>query len=107
MGQMGYCPSGRLFEAAACGVPILTDYWEGLDEFFQPGREIMIVRTPEDVLAALDRSDAELARIGRAARERALAEHTAGRRAAELAALLSDPVSGARHANPLPSHLEA
>ena len=85
----GWCPSGRLFEAAACGTPILSDWWEGLDEFFAPGQEIIIAATTDDVLAALERSDAELAKIGAAARERALARHTAERRAAELEMLLS------------------
>ncbi|MGE0527382.1 MAG: glycosyltransferase, partial [Bdellovibrionales bacterium] len=42
MAHNGYCPSGRLFEAAACGAPILSDYWEGLDLFFEPGREILV-----------------------------------------------------------------
>ena len=84
MAACGWCPSGRLFEAAACATPILSDRWEGLDDFFVPGSEILIVRTTEDVLAALALSDRELARIGAAARERVLTEHTADRRAAEL-----------------------
>src|SRR6185369_8117440 len=41
MAEMGFCPSGRLFEAAACGAPILTDTWEGLDQFYTPGEEIL------------------------------------------------------------------
>jgi spore maturation protein CgeB len=89
MAAFGWCPSGRLFEAAACGIPILSDWWEGLDEFFVPGREIIIVRKTDDVLAALERSDGELMEIGDAARELVLARHTADRRAAELENLLS------------------
>ncbi|HEY3911119.1 MAG TPA: glycosyltransferase [Stellaceae bacterium] len=88
MAACGWCPSGRLFEAAACAAPILSDWWEGLDEFFDPGNEILIVRTTGDVLMALDLGDHELARIGAAARERALAEHTGDRRAAQLETLL-------------------
>jgi spore maturation protein CgeB len=88
MAEMGWCPSGRLFEAAACGVPILTDRWQGLDHFFTPGSEILVVERAEDTLATLDMDDAELARIARAARERTLAEHTSSKRAAELVALL-------------------
>jgi spore maturation protein CgeB len=84
MAQMGYCPSGRLFEAAACGAPILTDWWEGLDEFFTPGEEILVARTTEDAVEALRLPDIELAKIAWAARERALSEHTADRRAEEL-----------------------
>jgi spore maturation protein CgeB len=90
--EMGWCPSGRLFEAAACGVPIVTDDWPGLEDFFQPDCEILVARNAEDTLAALDCSDAELGRIAKAGRERVLAEHTSGKRAAELEQLLSDHV---------------
>lgn len=90
MAAMGWCPSGRLFEAAACGVPILSDAWEGLDRFFAPGEEILVAAGTDDALAALDLDDAALRRIARAARERALAEHTAEHRARELVALLED-----------------
>jgi spore maturation protein CgeB len=89
MAESGWCPSGRMFEAAACGVPVLTDWWDGLDEFFRPDVEILVVRSTEDVLRALDLSDRELNRIGAAARDRALADHTAERRAADLVSLLS------------------
>jgi spore maturation protein CgeB len=89
MAESGWCPSGRLFEAAACAVPTLSDWWEGLPSFFQPDDEILIVRSTEDVLAALELSERELARIGEAARARALAEHTAERRATELVAMLN------------------
>ena len=95
MAASGWCPSGRLFEAAACGTPILSDWWDGLDDFFDPWSEILIVRSTQDVLAALDRSDAELERIGEAGRSRTLADHTAERRATELVALLSDPSAAA------------
>jgi spore maturation protein CgeB len=88
MAQMGYCPSGRLFEAAACGAPVLTDRWEGLEAFFQPAAEILVASTTEEAVAALELSDAELGRVAAAARERVLADHTASRRAAELVALL-------------------
>jgi spore maturation protein CgeB len=84
MAAMGYCPSGRLFEAAACGAPIVSDEWEGLDEFFSPGREIVLARTTADTLAALSMPEEERLRIARAARERTLDEHTAGRRADEM-----------------------
>ena len=89
MAAFGWCPSGRLFEAAACGTPIVSDWWEGLDEFFVPEREIIVVETTEDVLATFERSDTELSLIGAAARERVLTAHTAARRAAELEMLLS------------------
>lgn len=88
MAQMGYCPSGRLFEATSCGTAVLSDWWEGLDEFFEPGREILVARSKEDVVQALELTDEELSRIRRAGRERALASHTADHRASELEALL-------------------
>ncbi|HET9251709.1 MAG TPA: glycosyltransferase [Candidatus Eisenbacteria bacterium] len=84
----GHCPSGRLFEAAACGTAILTDRWSGLEEFFTPGTEIVLADGPEDVARALRMSPAESDAIGDAARRRALAQHTADRRASELVSLL-------------------
>lgn len=84
MAEMGWCPSGRLFEAAACGVPILSDDWEGLDSFFRPGEEILLASTTDDAVAALDRSDDELQRIAAAARERVMTEHTSARRAVDF-----------------------
>jgi spore maturation protein CgeB len=98
MAEMGYCPSGRLFEAAACGSPILSDSWEGIDAFFEPGKEILIAERAEDTVAALDRSAEDLARIARAARERTLEEHTAEVRVRELEGILGGEagVCGAR-----------
>ena len=88
MAQNGHCPSGRLFEAAACGTPVLSDWWDGLDSFFVPGRELLVARTTEDAVQAIQLPDAELARIAEAARERVLAEHTSAHRALELEGLL-------------------
>jgi spore maturation protein CgeB len=90
MAEMGYCPSARLFQAAACGAPILSDAFDGLDHFFAPGREILVAETTDDALGALALSDEELSRIGQAARERVLCDHTADRRAAELCAAVED-----------------
>ena len=84
MARAGWCPSGRLFEAAACGVPILSDGWAGLDRFFEPGREILVAHSTEDALAALRTAPGDLAAIARRAQERTLAEHSAARRAAEM-----------------------
>ena len=92
----GWSPSVRLFEAAACGTPILSDWWEGLDAFFEPGREILVARSTEDAVAALDLGEAELTRIARASRERVLAEHTSAHRAAELVERLSEMGPGPR-----------
>lgn len=83
--QMGYAPSVRLFEAAACGVPIISDYWEGLDTFFGIGKEILVARCPEDTLAILqEMGDAARNYLAAQARARVLASHTAAHRAAEL-----------------------
>jgi spore maturation protein CgeB len=88
MAEMGYCPSGRLFEAAACATPLVSDWFDGLDEFFEPGREILIASTASEVIAALSLSQEELHRIGVAARERVIAEHTADHRCQQLVQLL-------------------
>jgi spore maturation protein CgeB len=88
MATFGYCPSGRLFEAAACGAAILTDSWEGLEQFFTPDAEILVARTTADALDAIDLPSSELARIGDAALTRTLAQHTSDRRAGELESIL-------------------
>ena len=93
MARMGWCPSGRLFEAAACGTPVLSDEWAGLDEFFTPGREILIARSTQEAVAALELGDDELARIARAAHERVLAGHTSAHRARELESLLEEALA--------------
>ncbi|HXU61321.1 MAG TPA: glycosyltransferase [Polyangia bacterium] len=97
MAAMGTCPSGRLFEAAACGTAIISDAWEGLDQFFCPGDELLVARDADDVVQALDLPRDTLTRIARRARERTLAEHTATVRARELEALLE---SASRRADP-------
>ncbi len=84
MAEYGFCPSGRLFEAAACGVPLLSDRWEGIGEFFTPGEEILLVDTAEDVLRTLCLSDMELQEIAGAARARVLREHTNDQRVLDL-----------------------
>ena len=81
----GWSPSVRLFEAAACGVPVVSDAWEGLDSLFRPGREILLAETAGDVLRLLrDIPEDRRAAIGAAARARVLAGHTASVRAGEL-----------------------
>jgi spore maturation protein CgeB len=88
MADMGWCPSGRLFEAAACGTAVISDVWAGLDAFFEPGSEILIARSSDDVVDALDLDESEIQRIARGARERTLAEHTSEHRADELLRLI-------------------
>jgi spore maturation protein CgeB len=82
MVRAGWSPSVRLFEAAACAVPVVSDIWDGIDTFFVPDEEIVLAASPEDVADALRRHD--LPDIGARARERVLADHTAERRVAQL-----------------------
>ena len=101
MVEMGWCPSGRLFEAAACKAPLLSDDWPGLDEFFVPGQEILIACDAKDTLAALTMADAELQHIAGRAYERTMDQHTSDKRAAELISLLEQTASlGARRQQP-------
>lgn len=93
MAALGYCPSGRLFEAAACGVPILSDWWEGLDQFFTPGQEILVASSTAEAIDALQLPPEDLARIAAQARSRTLDEHTAMRRAIELEHELEDALA--------------
>ena len=86
----GWSPSVRLFEAAACGTPIVSDRWAGINELFAPDREIVLADTTRDVLAAFH---TDLAAIGGAARAAVLAAHTAEHRAAELEAHLKSVTS--------------
>ncbi|HEX3868729.1 MAG TPA: glycosyltransferase [Gemmatimonadaceae bacterium] len=84
----GYCPSGRLFEAAACGTAVLSDEWIGLETFFTPGDEILLAHGTDDTLAALSLHEDDRRRIGARARERVLDEHTADHRAVQLESIL-------------------
>jgi spore maturation protein CgeB len=87
MRQAGYAPSVRLFEAAACGTPIISDDWPGLETFFTPGTEILISRSSVETLHYLRDIPAEECRaLGARARERVLAEHTPAHRAASFEA---------------------
>lgn len=100
MADMGWCPSGRLFEAAACGVPLVSDAWEGLDQFFSAD-EVMVARDEADTISAMHRSDDALSRMARLARERTLAEHTSDRRVLDLERAL-DSAMGAAAGAPVP-----
>ncbi|MDB4988513.1 MAG: hypothetical protein JWN04_3691 [Myxococcaceae bacterium] len=85
MVRAGYSPSVRLFEAAACGTPIISDAWEGIEEVLTPGREVLIARTSDDVIAYLrELSERERSALATRARARVLQQHTASHRALEL-----------------------
>jgi spore maturation protein CgeB len=90
----GWSPSVRLFEAAACGTPIVSDRWPGLETLFVPGQEILLADTTEDVLAALRLGEDERLRMAERARGRILAEHTAAHRAAELEGYAQELLDG-------------
>ncbi len=90
MRSAGYSPSVRLFEAAACGTPIVSDVWPGLSEVFDVGREILVADTADDVARILrDVPEAERLAIGARGRARVLAAHTSAHRALELEALVT------------------
>jgi spore maturation protein CgeB len=85
MVRAGYSPSVRLFEAAACGTPIISDYWDGLDTLFKVDKEILVARSTAESLRYLReiREDERL-HMGRRARRRIMSRHTAAHRAEEL-----------------------
>jgi spore maturation protein CgeB len=92
--RAGWSPSVRLFEAAACGVPIISDWWDGLDAFFEPDREILIAETATDVLRYLRHlPDRDRRAIAHRARARVLEEHTAAHRARELESYVADVIA--------------
>lgn len=83
--RAGHSPSVRVFEAAACATPVVSDRWPGLAEFFAPGREILLADDAAEVLRILDHlPEAERLALGERARRRVLLEHTGGHRAEAL-----------------------
>lgn len=82
--KAGFSPSVRLFEAAACGVPIISDYWEGLTSLFEEGKEILIARSSDDVMDYFSMNDHDRIAIGQRCRQAVLKNHTARARAGEL-----------------------
>ncbi|HET6587297.1 MAG TPA: glycosyltransferase, partial [Oleiagrimonas sp.] len=84
-------PSVRLFEAAACATPIISDRWPGIEQLFEPGREILLADDTAQVVAYLTQMPHEERHaIGRRAHERVMAEHTAAHRAAQLVQWLTE-----------------
>ena len=96
----GWSPSVRLFEAAACSTPVISDLWDGIEDVLTPGREIILAADTATVVQTLENMDEDAAReMGQAGRRRVLAAHTADHRAKQLedallgAALVKQPVS--------------
>jgi spore maturation protein CgeB len=90
MVDAGYSPSVRLFEAAASGIPIISDKWPGIDEVFEPESEVLLAEGADDVLGYLQMSQAHARRIGRAARDRVLRSHSAKKRVEQLETYLKE-----------------
>lgn len=89
--EAGWSPSVRLFEAAACAVPVVSDTWAGIDDLFAPGSEIILVATAEEVISALRNTSAsDAAAMGEKARAKVLTAHTARHRAAELESYIDE-----------------
>jgi spore maturation protein CgeB len=89
MAQIGYSPPTRVFEAAGAGACLITDYWEGIETFFEPGCEILVARNAGEIVDLLRTVDARLAReMGEAMRRRALLEHTYALRALQVREIL-------------------
>ena len=85
MARYGFSPPTRVFEAAGAGACLITDQWEGVQNFLEPGRECLVARDGDEVSAIIDALDAgEANRIGAAALQRVLAEHTYAQRAVQV-----------------------
>jgi spore maturation protein CgeB len=97
----GWSPSVRLFEAASCGVPIVSDIWDGIEAVLTPDREILLAEGSDEVVTILEGQSEEGRRaIARQGRERVLRAHTAAHRAAELESYLGEALhdrSGGAH----------
>ena len=101
MVRAGYSPSVRLFEAAACGVPLVSDWWPGLDKVLKPGKEILIAKTPAECLRFLrETTEKDRRKIGARARARILSSHTAAHRAEELESYVLDALTVSTIARP-------
>ncbi|MCK1653483.1 glycosyltransferase [Bradyrhizobium sp. 149] len=85
MRALGFSPSVRLFEAAACGTPVISDRWPGIETVFEPSREILLASTPRDVIEILrDMPEDRRRSIADNARRRVIADHTSDHRARQL-----------------------
>lgn len=98
MRRAGHSPSVRLFEAAACGTPIISDDWPGLSDLLEPGKEILLAHSADDVTSVLrDMDHAQAQRIADAARERICAEHSSAQRALEFERYLNEGLASSHN----------
>lgn len=89
MANVGFSPPTRVFEAAGAGACLITDAWTGIDTFFEPGKEILVANSAQDIVSLLRKTSASQAReIGEAMRRRALRDHTYAQRAEKVSELL-------------------
>jgi spore maturation protein CgeB len=96
MASNGYSPPTRVFEAAGCGSCVLTDAWTGVEAFFEPEAEILVVGSAEEIVRRLRETPIERSRaIGAAARRRVLRDHTYAQRAEHLERALQDALAQA------------
>jgi spore maturation protein CgeB len=91
MARFGFSPPTRMFEAAGTAACLVTDCWDGIEQFLEPGREILVAATGDDVAEIMESLTAGRARkIAEAARRRILAHHTYAHRARQVNNLLND-----------------
>jgi spore maturation protein CgeB len=89
MANVGFSPPTRVFEAAGAGACLISDAWTGIDTFFEPGKEILVANSAQDIVSLLSNTSASQAHeIGEAMRRRALRDHTYAQRAGQLSELL-------------------
>ncbi len=97
MAETGFSPATRVFEAAGAAACLITDHWEGIEQFLKPDEEVLVARDGQEVAAHLSALTPERAReIGEAARRRVLANHTYARRADEADALFRSMLAARR-----------
>jgi spore maturation protein CgeB len=108
MAAAGFSPSVRLFEAAACGVPVISDRWPGIDTFFAPGREILTADTSENIVQTIcETPEAQRRLVAATARQRVLREHTAEHRALQVEGYYREALAGHAAKRKLDDDVEA
>jgi spore maturation protein CgeB len=99
MAKVGFSPPTRVFEAAGAGACLITDFWTGIEQFFAPGKEILVASCAEDIVRLLKETSVEQSSvIGCAMRSRALRDHTYALRAREFHNLIAREASSSRAA---------
>jgi spore maturation protein CgeB len=108
MKAAGFSPSVRLFEAAACGVPVISDRWPGIESIFVPGKEIIVLDSAQQVTQVLrELPDERRREIAAAARKRLLLEHTPDHRAKQLEGYYREVIAPKPRQAAIGGHLRA